>query len=101
MAFKGVAWVTEEDTKIATLVGEHGIRKWSVVADNLPGRNGKQVRARCGTPVATLQCAAMRPAVKLAPWRIGACSSNMLRTMQGLRMAYSLCRSTVLSRRAL
>jgi len=39
------SWLPEEDSKILALVSKHGIRKWSIVSAELPGRNGKQVRA--------------------------------------------------------
>ena len=32
--------------KIAALVSEHGIRAWSTVSAELPGRTGKQCRER-------------------------------------------------------
>jgi len=31
---------------LVQLVGEHGLRKWSHIAENLPGRIGKQCRER-------------------------------------------------------
>lgn len=43
-------WTPEEDALIVSLVNQHGIKKWSVVAAELPGRNGKQVRALRARP---------------------------------------------------
>ena len=37
-------WTPEEDRRIVALVKEHGPKKWSVIADHLPGRIGKQCR---------------------------------------------------------
>jgi hypothetical protein len=39
-------WTQEEDNRIIALVKEHGPKKWSVIADYLPGRIGKQCRER-------------------------------------------------------
>ncbi|XP_003601252.3 transcription factor MYB98 [Medicago truncatula] len=39
-------WTVEEDRLLVQLVGEHGLRKWSHIAENLPGRIGKQCRER-------------------------------------------------------
>ena len=39
-------WTQEEDSRIIALVKEHGPKKWSVIADYLPGRIGKQCRER-------------------------------------------------------
>ena len=36
----------QEDTKVVELVRAHGPRKWSLIADHLPGRIGKQCRER-------------------------------------------------------
>ena len=40
-------WSNEEDEKMIALVNKFGTRRWSVVGDHLPGRNGKQCRERC------------------------------------------------------
>jgi hypothetical protein len=40
------SWTTEEDTKLALMVNEHGPRNWSRIAAVLPGRIGKQCRER-------------------------------------------------------
>ena len=39
-------WSAEEDVQIAALVAEHGTRSWSVIANKLPTRTGKQCRER-------------------------------------------------------
>ncbi|CAN8270030.1 unnamed protein product [Cochlearia groenlandica] len=39
-------WTQEEDEKIIELVGNYGPAKWSVIANSLPGRIGKQCRER-------------------------------------------------------
>ena len=39
-------WTPEEDAAIIRLVGEHGAKKWSMIANDLPGRIGKQCRER-------------------------------------------------------
>ncbi|XP_073135037.1 uncharacterized protein [Henckelia pumila] len=39
-------WTKEEDDLIIELVGKYGIKKWSAVANCLPGRIGKQCRER-------------------------------------------------------
>ena len=38
--------VVQEDERIIQLVDEYGAKKWSVIAQNLPGRIGKQCRER-------------------------------------------------------
>nr|PNR46570.1 hypothetical protein PHYPA_013689 [Physcomitrium patens] len=40
------AWTKEEDDRIMELVNKYGAKKWSVIAQNLPGRIGKQCRER-------------------------------------------------------
>ena len=40
------AWTGEEDQQLLQLVQEHGPRRWSVIASQLPGRVGKQCRER-------------------------------------------------------
>ena len=37
----------QEDLKVIELVRIHGAKKWSLIADHLPGRIGKQCRERC------------------------------------------------------
>ena len=39
-------WTPEEDKKLGDLVDDHGPKKWSEIAKNLPGRIGKQCRER-------------------------------------------------------
>ena len=39
-------WTKEEDERIIQLVDEFGAKKWSIIAQNLPGRIGKQCRER-------------------------------------------------------
>ncbi len=36
----------QEDAAVVNLVRIHGAKKWSLIADNLPGRIGKQCRER-------------------------------------------------------
>ena len=40
------AWTLDEDDSLLQLVQEHGPRRWSVIASQLPGRVGKQCRER-------------------------------------------------------
>jgi len=40
------AWTVEEDEKLRDLVDTHGTSHWSLIAAQLPGRNGKQCRER-------------------------------------------------------
>ena len=44
------AWTVEEDDSLLQLVREHGPRRWSVIASQLPDRVGKQCRERCPRP---------------------------------------------------
>ena len=39
-------WTQEEDDTVRRLVQDHGTRAWTVVAQHLPGRTGKQCRER-------------------------------------------------------
>jgi hypothetical protein len=39
-------WTQEEDNRVVELVAIHGAKKWSVIANHLPGRIGKQCRER-------------------------------------------------------
>ncbi|KAL1537115.1 transcription factor MYB115-like protein [Salvia divinorum] len=39
-------WTPEEDGMLVELVEKHGVRKWSTIAQLLPGRIGKQCRER-------------------------------------------------------
>jgi hypothetical protein len=45
-AFKKAKWSTEEDELLRQFVEIHGLGNWSVIAQNIPGRNGKQCRER-------------------------------------------------------
>jgi len=53
-------WTTEEDEKVVALVGEHGCKKWSLIASQLTGRLGKQCRERWFNH--------LDPTVNKAPW---------------------------------
>jgi hypothetical protein len=37
----------QEDLSVIQLVRIHGPKKWSLIAEHLPGRIGKQCRERC------------------------------------------------------
>eukprot|EP00605_Chrysophyceae_sp_TOSAG23-4_P002662 GSChrysophyteH1.ASY1.ANO1.2938.1 assembled CDS len=39
-------WTDDEDRLVVELVEKHGAKKWSLIAQNLPGRIGKQCRER-------------------------------------------------------
>ena len=39
-------WTDEEDRKVVDLVAKFGAKKWSLIAQHLPGRIGKQCRER-------------------------------------------------------
>ena len=39
-------WTSEEDRRVVELVKRYGAKKWSVIANELPGRIGKQCRER-------------------------------------------------------
>eukprot|EP00049_Salpingoeca_infusionum_P002229 m.54987 g.54987 ORF g.54987 m.54987 type:complete len:557 (-) comp11461_c1_seq1:382-2052(-) len=54
------AWTPDEDRKLVDLVGEHGAKKWSKIADHLPNRLGKQCRERWHNH--------LNPAINKAPW---------------------------------
>ncbi len=41
----------QEDELIIELVEQHGPKRWSLIAQELPGRIGKQCRERCASPV--------------------------------------------------
>jgi hypothetical protein len=47
------AWTAEEDANLLQLVKGHGAQSWSVIADKLQGRVGKQCRERYTTPCTT------------------------------------------------
>lgn len=46
----------QEDAAIIKLVDKHGAKKWSRIAQELPGRIGKQCRERCVALVAGVEC---------------------------------------------
>jgi hypothetical protein len=39
-------WTTQEDGKLLESIREHGMLNWSVIANDIPNRNGKQCRER-------------------------------------------------------
>ncbi len=53
-------WTPEEDDLVRQLVGVHGTKKWSMIAQNLEGRLGKQCRERWYNH--------LDPAIKRTPW---------------------------------
>mmetsp|Transcript_5345 Transcript_5345/g.11026 ORF Transcript_5345/g.11026 Transcript_5345/m.11026 type:complete len:636 (+) Transcript_5345:376-2283(+) len=53
-------WRKEEDDKVVELVKIHGAKKWSVIANHLPGRIGKQCRERWHNH--------LNPSIKKSPW---------------------------------
>ena len=53
-------WTQEEDCKVIKLVNKYGAKKWSVIANHLPGRIGKQCRERWHNHLS--------PSIKKAPW---------------------------------
>ena len=40
-------WTRDEDDVILRLVAVHGPKNWTLIAEHLPGRIGKQCRERC------------------------------------------------------
>jgi hypothetical protein len=53
-------WSPEEDKKLVDFVAKHGAKKWSVIAKELPGRNGKRCHERWHNH--------LNPAISKAPW---------------------------------
>ena len=53
-------WTDEEDKKVVELVGQYGAKKWSAIANALPGRIGKQCRERWHNH--------LNPDINKAPW---------------------------------
>ena len=53
-------WTEEEDTKVVELVAKYGAKKWSAIANELPGRIGKQCRERWHNH--------LNPDINKAPW---------------------------------
>jgi hypothetical protein len=43
---KKAKWTPTEDYLLSESIKEHGMSNWSRIAQNLPGRNGKQCRER-------------------------------------------------------
>ena len=39
-------WTAEEDSVLASLVVQYGLKKWALISKSIPGRNGKQCRDR-------------------------------------------------------
>lgn len=54
------AWTDEEDQKLVELVKEHGPKKWTHIAQQLPGRIGKQCRERWHNH--------LNPEINKGPW---------------------------------
>eukprot|EP00730_Choanoeca_flexa_P015183 TRINITY_DN6911_c0_g1_i1.p1 TRINITY_DN6911_c0_g1~~TRINITY_DN6911_c0_g1_i1.p1 ORF type:complete len:511 (+),score=102.41 TRINITY_DN6911_c0_g1_i1:379-1911(+) len=54
------AWTSEEDALVVSLVGQYGPKKWSQIAQHLPGRIGKQCRERWHNH--------LNPDIKKSPW---------------------------------
>ena len=55
---------TQEDDVVRRMVALHGARQWSVIAEELPGRVGKQCRERC-----EMNFPSRLSVLKRAPWR--------------------------------
>ncbi|EDQ87702.1 uncharacterized protein MONBRDRAFT_33265 [Monosiga brevicollis MX1] len=53
-------WTTEEDELVVRLVKQYGAKKWSQIAQHLPGRVGKQCRERWHNH--------LNPDINKAPW---------------------------------
>ncbi|KAF3441924.1 hypothetical protein FNV43_RR15839 [Rhamnella rubrinervis] len=53
-------WSKEEDEVIIALVNKYGAKKWSIIAEALPGRIGKQCRERWHNH--------LNPAINKEPW---------------------------------
>ena len=39
-------WNSDEDKKVIELIEKHGPHRWNFIAENIPGRVGKQCRER-------------------------------------------------------
>lgn len=59
VCMKGL-WTEEEDRKLMELVHQHGAKKWSQIAAELPGRIGKQCRERWHNH--------LNPRIRKTPW---------------------------------
>ncbi len=53
-------WTKEEDAKVIELVKKYGAKRWSVIAEELPGRIGKQCRERWHNH--------LNPNIRKCPW---------------------------------
>ena len=53
-------WTDEEDQKVRELVAKYGAKKWTQIANELPGRIGKQCRERWHNH--------LNPEIKKSPW---------------------------------
>ena len=53
-------WTDEEDQKVRQLVAKYGAKKWTQIANELPGRIGKQCRERWHNH--------LNPEIKKSPW---------------------------------
>jgi len=53
-------WTTEEDNQVVELVKKYGAKKWSLIAQHLPGRIGKQCRERWHNH--------LNPGINKGPW---------------------------------
>eukprot|EP01038_Epipyxis_sp_PR26KG_P008280 gene8280-11209_t len=53
-------WTEQEDQKVVELVTKHGPKKWSLIAQQLPGRIGKQCRERWHNH--------LNPDINKSPW---------------------------------
>lgn len=59
---KAGPWTEEEDMKVMQLVKKHGAKRWSLIAEELPGRIGKQCRERWHNH--------LNPAISKEAWRL-------------------------------
>ncbi|KAJ8602089.1 hypothetical protein CTAYLR_001644 [Chrysophaeum taylorii] len=55
-------WTPEEDAKVVELVKEHGAKRWSTIAAQLPGRISKQCRERWHNH--------LNPEISKQPWSV-------------------------------
>lgn len=54
------SWTEEEDRMLISLVNQHGTKKWTRIAEDLPGRIGKQCRERYMNH--------LDPSINKSPW---------------------------------
>jgi hypothetical protein len=45
-AVRRMVWSASEDLQLSTLVDQYGAKQWSLIAQHMPGRIGKQCRER-------------------------------------------------------